>query len=141
MYYIYSKGFVEQLPLIAAEKLQYKLGNDERHILQWVLGLTDKATQNVLRDNIDSINNYRDNYLKICKEVVSACESEYGKLEGTLALNLTKKAEINWSFVIELLGTVGLIWQERGDPATPKGGANTNNQSSQRLQPEPQRAC
>ncbi len=102
-----SKGFAEQLPLIAAERLKYKLASDERQILQWVLGLTNKATQNVLRDKIDSIATYADDYVNVCKEVVSACELDYGKLNGTLALNPTEKAEINWDFIVELLGTVG----------------------------------
>jgi len=102
-----SRGFVEQLPSIASERLKHKLVSDERQILQWVLGLTNKATQNVLRDSLESLDKYKEEYINICREVVSACESDYGELSGALELSPSEKAEINWSFIVELLGTVG----------------------------------
>lgn len=102
-----SQGFTDQLPAIASERLQHKIAGDERQILQWVLGLTNKATQNVLRDKLESLDTYREEYVKTCREVVSLCESDYGKLTGTLALSPDEKAEINWNFIVELLGTIG----------------------------------
>lgn len=102
-----SQGFIDQLPAIASERLQHKIAGDERQILQWVLGLTNKATQNVLRDKLESLDTYREEYVKTCREVVSLCESDYGKLTGTLALSPDEKAEINWNFIVELLGTIG----------------------------------
>jgi len=102
-----SRGFTEQLPSIASERLKHKLVSDERQILQWVLGLTNKATQNVLRDSLESLDKYKEEYINICREVVSACESDYGELSGALELSPSEKAEINWSFIVEFLGTVG----------------------------------
>lgn len=102
-----STGFANQLPLIAVDRLKGKTKGDERQILQWTLGLTNKATQNVLRDSTDSLDRYRDEYIRICKEVVSICESDYGELKGRLTLSSSEKAEINWSFMVEFLQTVG----------------------------------
>jgi hypothetical protein len=104
---VQKKGFVEQLPIVASERLKHKLAKDELQILQWVLGLTNKATQNVLRNSTDVLDQYRERYVHVCRDVVSACESNYGELSGTLKLSPTEKSEINWNFMVELLGTVG----------------------------------
>jgi len=102
-----SKGFTQRLPSVASERLQHKLNGEERQILQWFLGLTNKATQNVLRDSTDSISKYKDEYERTCREVISACESDYGKLTGQLELSSLEKANIDWNFMVELLQTVG----------------------------------
>jgi hypothetical protein len=46
-------------------------------IAQWVLGLTDKAFQNVLRDNPDALIEYRDRYIETCRQVISSQAREY----------------------------------------------------------------
>jgi hypothetical protein len=102
-----SKGFAQRLPSIASERLQHKLNREERQILQWFLGLTNKASQNVLRDSTDSLSKYKDEYVKTCKDVISTCESDYGKLGGELQLSSHEKADIDWTFMIELLQTIG----------------------------------
>ncbi|MDD5510379.1 MAG: CfrBI family restriction endonuclease [Dehalococcoidales bacterium] len=102
-----SKGFAQHLPVIASEELQRKLNGEERQILQWFLGLTNKATQNVLRDSTDSLSKYRDEYLKTCEDVISTCETDYGKLRGELQLGSHGKTGVDWNFMIELLQTIG----------------------------------
>lgn len=102
-----SRGFTQRLPSVASERLQHKLNGEERQILQWFLGLTNKATQNVLRDSTDSLSKYRDDYVRTCKEVISACESDYGELSGQLQLSSHEKADIDWNFMVELLQTIG----------------------------------
>lgn len=102
-----QKGFTERLPLLASEGLKQRPKGNERQILQWILGLTTKATQNVLRDDTSALDKYKDDYIKACQEVVSICESDYGGLNGSLILTAKEKAEINWNFVIELSQMVG----------------------------------
>ena len=102
-----SKGFAQRLPSIASERLQHKPSGEERQILQWFLGLTNKATQNVLRDSTDPLGKYKDEYVRTCEEVISACESEYGKLRGELQISSHEKANIDWNFMVELLHTIG----------------------------------
>lgn len=100
-------GFAEQLPSLAASRLKQTPKADERQILQWMLGLTNKASQNVLRDSTDRIDGYKDEYVRICRQVASLCESDYGVLKGGFRFSATERAEISWSFMIELLQTVG----------------------------------
>ncbi len=102
-----SKGLVRQIPALASERLRQKPKGEEKQILQWFLGLTNKATQNVLRDSTDSIIQYKDDYLKTCNEVISLAEAKYGKLTGNLQLGSNDKADIDWNLMLELMQTIG----------------------------------
>jgi len=67
-----SKDFLNQLPKTATDILSKgNLSKAERWLAQWILGLTDKAFQNVLRDDPDAIAGYRDRYIQICDEVIA----------------------------------------------------------------------
>ena len=56
-----SDNFITELPRLATAILGAgALSKAERWLAQWVLGLTDKASQNVLRDNPESLEIYRD---------------------------------------------------------------------------------
>lgn len=110
--YIYGSAeypnFIEDLPKFASEILLKKqLPKKDRWVAQWILGLTDKASQNVLRDDHNAINNYRDHYIMTCKEVIEEYEIKYGALTGTIELGSGTKAKLNWLFVSYLLNTIG----------------------------------
>lgn len=100
--------FLAQLPKLATEILQQK-GNSkaERWMAQWLLGLNDKAFQNVLRDNPDALSNYREWYIKTCQEVVDNYQRESGTLTGELRLQSGDVAKINWLFLLYLSNTIG----------------------------------
>jgi hypothetical protein len=103
-----STDFVNQLPHLAAEILTHKrLTKSERWLAQWVLGLTDKAFQNVLRDDPESIAQYRDRYLETCREVITNYIKEHGELTGVLQLDSGVKAEVNWLLMTYLLNAIG----------------------------------
>lgn len=103
-----SKEFVSRLPNLAADILTEKnLSKAERWLAQWILGLTDKAFQNVLRDNPEAITEYRDRYIQICDEVIAARKMEKGVLHGEIAIGESKKAQINWLWLMYLLNTIG----------------------------------
>lgn len=103
-----SEDFVEQLPHMAVEILARKrLAKSERWFAQWTLGLTDKAYQNVLRDNTEALVEYRDRYIAACKEVIATHTQEYGLLTGELEINPAVKAQINWLWLTYLLNTIG----------------------------------
>ena len=102
-----STDFVQQLPYLAADILSHKrLPKAERWLAQWVLGLTDKSVQNVLRDDPTALIKYRDQYIETCKEVI-AKHLATGELTGGLKLGSNVQAEINWLFMIYLLNMVG----------------------------------
>lgn len=100
--------FIERLPGIAARILaQGKLSKGERWLAQWVLGLTDKASQNVLRDDTNQLAQYRKQYELVYDDVISEIISQHGILDGKIVLNQRAVADLNWKFILYLLGMVG----------------------------------
>ncbi|OGO75514.1 MAG: hypothetical protein A3K41_02540 [Chloroflexi bacterium RIFOXYD12_FULL_57_15] len=103
-----SKDFVNQLPKIATDILSKgNLSKSERWLAQWILGLTDKAFQNVLRDDPEAIAEYRDRYIQTCDEVIATRKTEKGTLQGEITINGSQKAQINWLWMTYLLNTIG----------------------------------
>lgn len=100
--------FVEQLPAIAARILQRgRLSKSERWVAQWALGLTGKASQNVLRDDASLLAEYRERYISTCVEVIRDSIAEFGSLGGEIRLGDELMTNLSWKFMVYLLGTVG----------------------------------
>ncbi len=75
--------FVERLPDLAADTYRDRTySEDERNLAQWILGLTNKAYQNVLRSDLSLVSEYKDVYVEACQEVIARHEQEYGELAG-----------------------------------------------------------
>ncbi|MGB8346071.1 MAG: hypothetical protein WCD86_14385 [Ktedonobacteraceae bacterium] len=92
-----SPDFVSALPRVASEMLARKgLPKSERWIAQWVSGLTDKAVQNVLRDDGTLYESYTEHYIEACNEMVDNHRKIYGELSGTLQLDTGAEAQIDW---------------------------------------------
>ena len=86
-----SKDFINQLPKTATDILSKgNLSKAERWLAQWILGLTDKAFQNVLRDDPEAITEYRDRYIQICNEVIATRKTDKGILQGEITINGTR---------------------------------------------------
>jgi hypothetical protein len=103
-----SPEFINQLPAWATDILGRKrLSKAEKRIAQWLLGLTDKGIQNVLRDDSQALAEYRDRYVETCRQVIANHTQEWGELRGELKLDSGLKAEISWLLVTYLLSTVG----------------------------------
>lgn len=103
-----SENFTAQLPNIATEILSRKrLPKTEKWISQWMLGLTDKAFQSVLRDDPNALANYRDQYIKTCIEAITTYSQAHGELSGYLSIGANTKAYINWLWMTYLLNAIG----------------------------------
>lgn len=100
--------FVKKLPVLATEILsKKKIAKAERWLAQWVLGLTDKAFQNVLRDDPNAIVEYRDRYIAICDEIIKSRTEAQGLLDGNIVINNSYKTQVNWLWMTYLLNTIG----------------------------------
>ncbi len=103
-----SDNFITRLPDLAQEILSRKrVDKAERWLAQWMLGLTDKAFQNVLRDDPQTLLEYRERYVRTCQEVITAHTQEYGALQGQIQLSSGLKAQINWLWMTYLLNAIG----------------------------------
>jgi len=99
--------FVSRLTDLAGDELRQSHSRSDRWVLQWLLGLTDKAAQNVLRDDPSALDTYKEQYLQVTREVVEECERNFGTLRGTLGLGGEGWVQLNWEFLYHLLNTVG----------------------------------
>ncbi len=103
-----NPDFVAELPVTAERILKSKrLTKSERWIAQWMLGLTDKASQNVLRDDASLLTEYRRRYTQVCEQVINESISNFGLLSGEIHLNNTATTALSWQFMVYLLGAVG----------------------------------
>ncbi|MFQ6102139.1 MAG: CfrBI family restriction endonuclease [Anaerolineae bacterium] len=100
--------FVEQIPTIAARILERgRLSKSERWVAQWALGLTGKASQNVLRDDASLLAEYRERYVATCEQVIRESQTEFGQLGGEIRLGEKLTTDLSWKFMVYLLGAVG----------------------------------
>lgn len=103
-----NSNFTDKLINFACKRLvTQKVDKKERWLAQWILGLTDKAFQNVLRDEHNAIIRYTEQYKKTCREIVEDFNKTHGKLVGTISIKPNIKAEINSLFMVYLLNTIG----------------------------------
>jgi len=103
----HRSDFISCLIDIVSDELCQKRPRTERWVLQWLLGLTDKAAQNVLRDDFAALEIYKEHYIQVCREIVAECERNFGTLKGTLDFGEDTWAQINWEFLYHLLNAVG----------------------------------
>jgi len=83
---------------------------EDKWILNWLLGLTDKAVQNVLRDDFAKAKRYLDGYRSTIKDVVADCRGDYGDMSGHISIDAGREAinaPMSWDFLIPLLGAIG----------------------------------
>jgi hypothetical protein len=103
-----SSDFIAQLPDLAAATLMDKgVSKAERWLAQWILGLTDKAFQNILRDDPGLILDYRNRYVEACREIIDTHIQQYGQLSGILNTDTGEQIGVDWLFVTFLLNAVG----------------------------------
>lgn len=103
-----ERGDIYKLIDRAASILQKKqLVKSERWLAQWILGLTDKASQNVLRDDLNELVSYKNKYLSSCEEVIKNFESRRGSLTGAIEIGRKPQGMLSWSLIAYLLNTIG----------------------------------
>jgi len=102
----HENDFVKNLPTISSKELLGRLSKDDRWILEWNLGLTDKAFQNVLRDESSALNDYKTKFVEILNGVVAESKKEYGELVGQIKLD-GDLVDIDWNTILQILTSVG----------------------------------
>lgn len=98
--------FTIRLHRLAAEGLQKSLSREQRWLLQWVLGLNDKAMQNVLRDDTSGIDQYTERFAEVMAETAQLSADTFGELSGELNI-AGDEAALSWPFVLAMLQTIG----------------------------------
>jgi hypothetical protein len=100
--------FTEQVYAIARQALvSRKVSKMERWLAQWILGLTDKATQNVLRSDTRNLDVYLDRYRQVLNQMADQYRAEHGELTGTVELAGAASAQLTWKLMVLLFSAVG----------------------------------
>jgi len=98
--------FINKLPDLVGEELKQKTTKVDRDILLWLLGLTGKGVQNILRSQPKVLEEYvkklRDDRRKIEEE----CIHEYGDLRGSIKLD-GSTAMLDWKTMLAILSAIG----------------------------------
>lgn len=101
-------GFVEQLPRWAASRRRQRgLDKTERWLTQWILGLTDKSVQNVLRDQTTGLDQYQTDFVRACLDAVENLKMSHGELSGHARLGGGIHVQLTWELMIYLMSAVG----------------------------------
>ena len=98
--------FIKDLPKIVIEEYKKCKTREDKIILQWLLGLTGKSVQNVLRSQESNLNRYLVSTEKSLQEAISLLENKLGDLTGNIGLN-NKQIEIDWLFISRLFTAIG----------------------------------
>lgn len=101
-------NFFEDLPRLASKRLkQGKLKREERWMLNWIIGLTDKAVQNILRDDPKKIDDYTSKFKLTIDEASKELKKEFGELTCQLYLNKDKPQKLDWKGFNILMAAIG----------------------------------
>lgn len=90
----------------AAQTLQNASPKAQRWTAQWLLGLTDKGRQNILRDKDSQIESYVLEYKNAIQAIVRESEDTFGALNGNFHIG-QQTQNINWEALLYLMSAVG----------------------------------
>ena len=89
------------------EGLKGQTSKQERWLLQWILGLTTKGVQNILRDDHRALDRYQSHFVKTQQDISERCAREFGPIAGIVKLNGQQEVPLSWDFLLSLFCTVG----------------------------------
>jgi hypothetical protein len=101
------KNFQQRLPQIVSNELQVsKLSQEQRVFLQWLVGLTGKSVQNVLRSDHDQLEAYLTDLESSLKNAIKQSKKEFGDLQGSITID-KENYLINWPTILQLFTAIG----------------------------------
>jgi len=106
------ENFRERISGIAVSQLATPKKRDKAStwIAQWLIGLTQKQFQNVLRSDAEGINGYIADFEAAIEEAAEKCHEEFGQL--TMDLGFVedpkgKRVQLDWSDIARLTTSIG----------------------------------
>ncbi|HYV24162.1 MAG TPA: CfrBI family restriction endonuclease [Pyrinomonadaceae bacterium] len=106
-------NFTDSLSEMALEQLAKRgKGRDKVAIsvAQWVIGLTQKQIQNVLRSDLDQIKGYVEDFEGAINEAAERCREDFGDVSMTLGFIEDKegqRVELDWRDIARLTTAIG----------------------------------
>ena len=91
---------------VAQELLQSNLLPEQRIFLQWLIGLTGKSIQNVLRSDQTQLETYLNDLDQSLKNATTQSQEEFGNISATIALD-HHTVVMHWSALLQLFLAIG----------------------------------
>jgi len=106
------ENFTNTLSSLAVSQLDKRRGSNKATIwvAQWLIGLTQKQFQNVLRNDAKSIGRYVADFEAAIEEAAEKCGEEFGDLRMTLGVIEDadgRRVELNWKDIARLTTAIG----------------------------------
>nr|GFD09535.1 hypothetical protein [Tanacetum cinerariifolium] len=97
--------FKDELSQLAIAQLKAKrAGKTGKWIGQWLLGLTDKQYQNVLRGNSENLTQYVVAFEQTMREAASRCYLDFGAVPlGAFQLPGEQEISLDWLDILQML--------------------------------------
>lgn len=102
-----EKEFGKNLHLAIAEELRDgKLKSEQKVFLQWLMGLTIKGVQNILRSDEKHVEKYLIELEKSFSAAAKQSQNEFGSLSAEITLNKSNYT-LNWLSILHLFSALG----------------------------------
>lgn len=102
-----EKEFGENLLNAIAEELRTgKLKPEQKVFLQWLMGLTTKGIQNILRSDKKQVEKYLTDLEKSFSSAAQQSKKEFGTLQGNITIN-KETYSLNWLSTLQLFSALG----------------------------------
>jgi hypothetical protein len=112
--YLNIENFSQKISTLSAEYLKTakKKNNSSIWPYQWLIGLTGKSVDNVLRGDKSNLDNYIKDFEAALKLASEFCLADFGEIE--MALNKISKDEkkevpLNWNEIMRLTSVIGTL--------------------------------
>ena len=102
-----ANDFSRQVPGLAATGLSQRASKAEKWLYEWMLGLTDKGFQNVLRDDSTAIGQYAKTFAENLEALAEQTRKEHGDLSCRIKLADDHEVVFDWHAVLSLFCTIG----------------------------------
>ena len=107
-----QEDFTQQLSALALQQIAQARKNDNASVwpAQWLIGLTGKSVQNVLRSKPEAREDYITDFEDAVKEAAEKCREEIGDLQMTLGYlqdETGRTAALGWEEITRLTTAIG----------------------------------
>jgi hypothetical protein len=101
------KTFGRDLPDMAYRGITEKTAKSEKELCKWMIGLTGKGIQNVLRDDAKQLLKYTETFAENLKHLAEETEKESGDMKCSVTFTNGQKAVLDWHDMLSLFCTIG----------------------------------
>ncbi len=100
------ENFIENMPQLVKEELMTSISPEKKMFLQWLIGLTGKSIQNVLRNEPEEYQTYLKTVEDALRKSAERCQIDFGQISGKIRLNEVE-CKLDWPFILYLFTAIG----------------------------------